>query len=252
MTKYLDDFIGELTSTLKDKGLWDNLLWVTSSDNGGPIYPGGGANNYPLKGGKKSDWQGGIRVNGFVSGGYLPEKMRGQKTDGYIHIADWYATFCYLAGVDPTDKRAAEAKLPPIDSLNMWPMLSGQNMTSPRVDIPATYSTLISGDYKILQGDVGQAGWTGPQYPNLTNPNGGISIVEHCGDGGCLYNIKEDPEERVNLAARMPDVLKEMQQKLAKYQATYFNPDRGKQPPAACEMVKNKYKGFWGPFIDVN
>jgi len=252
MTKYLDDFIGELTSTLKDKGLWDNLLWVTSSDNGGPIYPGGGANNYPLKGGKKSDWQGGIRVNGFVSGGYLPEKMRSQKTDGYIHIADWYATFCYLAGVDPTDKRAAEAKLPPIDSLNMWPMLSGQNMTSPRVDIPATYSTLISGDYKILQGNVGQAGWTGPQYPNLTNPNGGISVVEHCGDGGCLYNIKEDPEERVNLATRMPDILKEMQQKLAMYQATYFNPDRGKQPPAACEMVKNKYKGFWGPFIDVN
>ena len=31
-------------------------------------------------------------TNGFVSGGYLPEKMRGQKTDGYIHIADWYAT----------------------------------------------------------------------------------------------------------------------------------------------------------------
>ena len=60
MTKYLDDFIGELVNTLKDKGLWDNLLWVTSSDNGGPIYPGGGANNYPLKGGKSSDWQGGI------------------------------------------------------------------------------------------------------------------------------------------------------------------------------------------------
>ena len=59
--------------------------------------------------------------------------MRGQKTDGYIHIADWYATFCNLAGVDPTDERAAEAKLPPINSLNMWPMISGQNMTSPRV-----------------------------------------------------------------------------------------------------------------------
>ena len=249
MTKYLDDFIGELVSALKDKGIWDNLLWVTSSDNGGPIYPGGGANNYPLKGGKSSDWQGGIRVNGFVSGGYLPEKMRGQKTDGYIHIADWYSTFCNLAGVDPTDERAAEAKLPPIDSLNMWPMISGQNATSPRVDIPATFSTLISGDYKILQGDVKQAGWTGPQYPNLTNPAGGIKTVEHCGDGGCLYNIKDDPEERVNLATKMPDVLKEMQQKLAKYQATFFNPTRGKQPAVACQAVMDKYKGFWGPFI---
>ena len=60
MTKYLDEFVGELVSALKDKGLWDNLLLVVSSDNGGPIYPGGGANNYPMKGGKISDWQGGI------------------------------------------------------------------------------------------------------------------------------------------------------------------------------------------------
>ena len=248
MTTYLDDFVGILVSVLKDKGLWDDLLFVISSDNGGPIHAGGGANNYPLKGGKVTDWQGGIRVNGFVSGGYLPEKMRGQKTDGYIHIADWYATFCNLAGVDPTDERAAEAKLPPIDSLNMWPMISGQNMTSPRVDIPASYFTLISGDYKILTGDVAQAGWTGPQYPNLTNPAGGIKAVEHCGEGGCLYNIKEDPEERVNLATKMPDVIKEMQQKLAKYQATHFGPKHGPGQLLACQAAMNKYKGFWGPF----
>ena len=28
MTNYLDDFVGELVSTLKDKGLWDNLLFI--------------------------------------------------------------------------------------------------------------------------------------------------------------------------------------------------------------------------------
>ena len=224
-------------------------MFVISSDNGGPVHQGGGANNYPLKGGKSSDWQGGIRVNGFVSGGYLPEKMRGQKTDGYIHIADWYATFCHLAGVDPTDEKAAEAKLPPIDSLNMWPMISGQNSTSPRVDIPASNTTLISGDYKILQGNVAQAGWTGPQYPNLTNPNGGINAVEHCGESGCLYNIKEDPGERVNLASKMPNVLQEMQAKLAKYQATYFNPKRGGQLPIFCKTFLNKYNGFIGPLF---
>ena len=122
MVKYLDDVIGNLTNALKQRGMWDNLLFVTSSDNGGPLEI---ANNYPLKGGKFSDWQGGIRVNAFVSGGYLPEKMRGQKTDGYIHLTDWYATFCYLAGVDPTDEEAAKAKLPPIDSMNMWPLISG-------------------------------------------------------------------------------------------------------------------------------
>ena len=80
---------------LKQKDMWDNVLFVASSDNGGPISSDKGANNYPLKGGKATDWQGGVRVNAFVSGGYLPESMRGKKTEGYVHIADWYATFCH-------------------------------------------------------------------------------------------------------------------------------------------------------------
>ena len=67
MVNYLDDVVGKLVAALKSRGMWDNLLFVTSSDNGGPVYPGGGANNYPLKGGKMGDWQGGIRVNAFVS-----------------------------------------------------------------------------------------------------------------------------------------------------------------------------------------
>ena len=249
MVNYLDDVVGNLTKALKKRGMWDNLLFVTSSDNGGPVHSGGGANNYPLRGGKLTDWQGGIRVNAFVSGGFLPEAMRGKKTDGYIHLADWYATFCALAGVDPTDERAAKANLPPIDSMNMWPLISGQNSTSPRTDVPASNRSLISGDYKILVGNVNQAGWTGPQYPNLTNPSGGIDAVEKCGDSGCLYNIKTDPEERVNLANKMPDMLKKMRRLLTKYQESLFNPERGGVWPGACDAAVNKYGGFWGPFL---
>ena len=188
MVTYLADVVGNMTEILKRQGFWVNLLLVVSSDNGGPL---GSANNYPLKGGKFSDWQGGIRVNAFVTGGYLPENMRGQKTEGYIHIADWYATFCALASVDPTDKRAEKAKLPPIDSMNMWPFVSGQNSTSPRTDIPASKNTLISCDYKILIRNVPKAGWTWPQNPNNTHHE--VNAVEHCGDNGCLYNIKNDP-----------------------------------------------------------
>lgn len=248
MVNYLDDVVGEIVQALKAKGLWDNLLFVASSDNGGPERSGFGGNNYPLKGGKWTDWQGGVRVNSFASGGYLPKAMKGQKIDKYIHIADWYATFSALAGVDPTDKRAAKATLPPIDSLNMWPLISGQNDTSPRVDIPISNSTLISGDYKILVGTVEQAGWTGPVYPNTTKPSG-IAAVEKCGTSGCLYNIIDDPEERYNLADKMPDVLKEMQKKLEKYQASRFNPDRGSSSQLACDTALKTYHGFWGPFI---
>ena len=243
MIEYLDEVVGNLTQALKKRGLWDNLLFVTSSDNGGPL---GSANNYPLKGGKFSDWQGGIRVNAFVSGGYLPEKMRGQKTDGYIHLTDWYATFCHLAGVDPTDEEAAKAKLPPIDSLNVWPLISGENSTSPRTDIPASNVTLISGDYKIITGNISHSGWTGPHSPNTTTKD--KNVVENCGDG-CLFNIKSDPTEHVNLATKMPDVLEEMQKKLKKYQKTFFSPDRGGKMPEACDAALNKYDGFWGPYL---
>ena len=248
MVNYLDDVVGEIVAALKNKGLWDDLLFVVSSDNGGPLMSAQfGGNNFPLKGGKTTDWQGGVRVNAFASGGYLPQSMRGQKTEGYIHVADWYATFSALAGVDPTDDRAAKANLPPIDSLNVWPLISGQNSTSPRVDIPISNFTLISGDYKILTGDIREAGWTGPVYPNTTKTPG-ISAVEKCGSG-CLYNIKEDPEERRNLASTMPDVLKEMQTKLSKYQASLFYPDRGHVWPGACQVGLDKYGGFWGPFL---
>ena len=249
MVKYLDDVVGEIVDALKKKNLWDNLLFITSSDNGGPVTSQAAANNYPLKGGKHSDWQGGVRVNAFVSGGYLPEKMRGQKTEGYIHIADWYSTFCSLAGVDPTDESAAKAKLPPIDSLNMWPLISGQNSTSPRVDIPISNATLISGDYKILTGDVNIDGWTGPTYPNNSNPQSGVRGTAKCGESGCLYNIRSDPYEYKDLAKKMPDMLKTLKKKLKDYQSTIFEPDRGDKWPGACEAALTKYGGFWGPFV---
>ena len=250
MVKYLDDVVGEMIQDLQDKQMWNDVLFITSSDNGGPVATSAAANNYPLKGGKHSDWQGGVRANAFVSGGYLPEQMRGKMTEGYIHIADWYATFCALAGVDPTDERAAKANLPPIDSLNMWPLISGQNSTSPRTDVPISNATLISGDYKILTGDVKLAGWTGPVYPNNTHPQGGIQGVEHCGETGCLYNIRKDPEEHVNLAETMPDVLHKMKSKLTEYRSTRFEPNRGPHMRIeACNAAINKYGGFWGPFV---
>jgi arylsulfatase I/J len=33
------------------------------------------------------------------------------------------------------------------------------------------------------------------------------------------------------------------------YQDTYFDPDRGKVAPEACQMAMGTYGGFWGPFL---
>ena len=77
-----------------------------------------------------------IRVAAFVSGGFLPPSARGTTATGAIHIADWLATFCDIAGCSPEDAKAEawnmdphkrsddQRLLPPIDSVSAWPMLS--------------------------------------------------------------------------------------------------------------------------------
>merc|ERR1712032_474071 len=98
---------------------------VVSADNGGPVYylPAfgggfGGASNLPLKGGKLSDWEGGVRVNAFVTGGAVPLPKRGITLTDYFHVADWYTTFAAIAGVSAFDDRAAKAGLPPVDGID--------------------------------------------------------------------------------------------------------------------------------------
>lgn len=59
MVRWLDTAFGNVTNLLKQKGLYEDTLVVVHSDNGGPIYFGGsgGANNWPLRGGKTSNFQ---------------------------------------------------------------------------------------------------------------------------------------------------------------------------------------------------
>merc|ERR1712070_175865 len=186
MVHFVDEAIGNVTQLLRSEGLWDDTLVVLHADNGGPIYNHGnaGANNYPLKGGKMSNWEGGIRVNAFATGGFLPEAVRGTKQEGLMAGWDWYATYAALAGVDPTDHRAAAAGLPPIDSHNLWPFLSGMNKTSPRVELEiGDYSDntkphsgmnpkaktlvggIIQGKYKVVVGTLSNSGWPSSKYP---------------------------------------------------------------------------------------
>ena len=50
-----------------------------------------GANNWPLRGEKHTSWQGGVRVAAFVSGGLVPSRFRGTRSDVVSHVADWCA-----------------------------------------------------------------------------------------------------------------------------------------------------------------
>ena len=259
MVNLLDDNVGRVVTMLQDANLWDNTLLIASSDNGGPEGSGYGGNNFPLKGGKASNWEGGVRVNSFAAGGAIPVARRGQTESGLIEISDWYTTFCAIAGVDPTDAVAQAAGLPAIDGLNMWPLLSGTNTTSPRPYIILGSSdnsdkegnTIVTGviradGYKLLLGKLSSAWWTSDTYPNSSGyPTGN----ENCGTG-CLFNVFDDPSEYNEISSKNPQIVKELQSLIDHATKTVFNPSRGSADDAACTVAFERYGGFFGPFLD--
>lgn len=97
MSSAMDDAVGNLTSALRDNGMWHNTVLVFIGDNGGPTN--NAHNNYPLKGGKLNWWEGGVRPAAFVSSPLLPAASRGRTFHGIVHETDWLPTFAALAGV---------------------------------------------------------------------------------------------------------------------------------------------------------
>jgi len=264
MTNHMDDMIAEVINLIKQKGMWNNTLILFLSDNGGPVYQDGGANNYPLKGGKTVNWEGGIRTNAFLSGGFIPEDLQGTASDELIGIEDWYATFCGLAGIDPYDNAAAEAGLPEVDGKNMWPLLAGLNNTNPREDYPIGFSWgeneksnvsvqgVIVPPYKLLLGIITSSFWQGPLFPNATtNYTYDNAIYTDCTRPGCLYDIWEDPTEYNDISAKYPHIAKDMLARLEYYETTIFNPYRGPIDNYGCEIADSVYGGFIGPFVDI-
>jgi arylsulfatase B len=284
MCSFWDEILGNVTAALKARSLWANTLLSFSADNGGPVYwsaeperfpHGAGANNWPLLGGKTSNWEGGVRAVAFVSGGFVPPAMRGTKLSGsgaLIHMSDWYATYCHLAGVPPTDAAAAAAGLPPVDSLNVWPLLSGANTTSPRSEIVlavdalgrkgglVSSSALIVGEFKYLEGKQLQTYHQGPDFPNASSvPYGSMldpSLWKLCGDGShplleqpCLFNIFDDPTEQHNLAESQPERLKAMRARLNEHRATKFQPPSDTSQKDQCIAQVKANGNFYGPWI---
>ena len=47
--------------------------------------------------------------------------MVGTVLNGLVATADFYATFCSLAGQHLFDRQAVALGLPPVDGIDMWP-----------------------------------------------------------------------------------------------------------------------------------
>lgn len=100
----VDDSLGALMSHLAARGVLDDTVIVFASDNGGLSATARGGtphvHNAPLRSGKGSAYEGGIRVPFAVR--WPGTALAGAAIDAPCATEDVFATFCTAAGADPT------------------------------------------------------------------------------------------------------------------------------------------------------
>ena len=103
--------------------------------------------------------------------------------------------------------------------------------------------------WKLLRGKV-QSDFRGaPISPTHATPN---ATSFQCGTTpGCLFELVSDPFETTDVAAAHPDIAAALAARVAVYDAGVFRPNRGPSDSRCCEYVRNVWKGFLGPFVDV-
>jgi len=193
MIKSLDRSVGEILKKLQETGLDENTLVVFMSDNGGidsKITPNGeGTDNSPFLGGKACVTEGGIRIPlVFRWKGKIEE---GQWVDVPVDCTDIYPTILEATGYDAktiakTNKLDGESVLPLLSDpenskkayskeTHYWHYPFNVIYKSPYEPYALTpQSAIREGDYKLI------FDWYGRFH---------------------LYNIKEDPFEKNDLAS---------------------------------------------------
>jgi arylsulfatase A len=182
----LDWSVGQVLDALKQSGLEKNTLVFFTSDNGPWLVKdlaGGSAG--PLRGGKGSTWEGGMREPGIA---YWPGKIKpGVVNHEMACSMDLFNTALTLAGVSIPNDRL-------MDGVDMTPMLLGRGPS--RRNLMFYYRTdqlyaVRKGPYKLHL--VTAMGYS-------TEPPQGHSTP-------VLFQLENDPGERFDVAAEHPDVV---------------------------------------------
>lgn len=117
----VDWSVGEVLKTIRELGIEKNTLVIFTSDNGG--QPRFGANNGPLRGGKGSTFEGGVRVPTIVwQPGAIPA---GTETNLMAGMMDVLPTLVGRAGGETPSDRT-------LDGVDIWPIMVGEPETPPR------------------------------------------------------------------------------------------------------------------------
>lgn len=194
MIHTMDACIGKILDAIDALGLAENTIVIFTSDNGGNMYnevdgttP---TNNSPLRGGKATIYEGGIRVPLIV---LWPGQVKSASVnETIVSSIDYYPTILEMLGLDA--KRGQT-----FDGVSIVPALKGDRIARdtvfchfPHVMVePARFpaTSVRKGDWKLIHvyGD----------GPNQT-------------DRFELYNLKDDLGETKNLADAMPDKVREL------------------------------------------
>jgi arylsulfatase A-like enzyme len=203
MVAAMDEGIGQIVAALEEQGLRQNTLIIFSSDNGGPT-PGRVTSNGPLRAGKGTLYEGGVRVPAFATwdGRIKP----GTTVNVPLHIVDWYPTLLRLAGASLQQKLALDGK-------DAWPAIT-EGKPSPHEEIllntTPRHGAIRIGEWKLVINGNKAAGdesvESAPQSEQQAATSGSIE----------LFNVSEDPYEKRNRAAENPDKVKELR---ARYNA---------------------------------
>ena len=196
---------GRVLETLRELKLDERTLVIFTSDNGPWLTQGNkGGVAGPLRGGKGSTWEGGVREPTIVR---WPGRIEaGASCDAVTANLDVLPTFVKLAGGSvPADRR--------IDGADIWPLLSGATKESPR---EAHYyfngnrlEAVRSGPWKLA---------IVPQ-PERKPGEKALGAEAEKTHKPRLYNLVDDIGETTDLSAQHPDVVQRLQEFVAKMNA---------------------------------
>ena len=187
----IDWNVGRFLDYLDTKGLAENTLVIFASDNGPWLsFKEEGGSADPLRGGKFSYYEGGVRVPCIIRWkGVVPA---GVTSDAIIASIDLFPTIMHYAGSHSFRQE--------IDGINVSSFFE-----NPSLRLRDEYVYVKSGQvYGIRKGD-----W-------VYRPKTGNSKFKE-GDGPELFNLKQDVGESDNLAQKYPDKVKELQELMQKY-----------------------------------
>ena len=190
LIEHMDDGIGQVLQALHENGFHDNTLVMFVSDNGGQLNVG--ADNGPLREGKGTVYEGGIRVPAIAS--WPGHSSPNTENHALLTTMDIYPTLLETAGVRIPHK---------IDGISF--LDSFQGGPEPDPDRTLFFSRREGG--LRFNGKTIEAVRKGPWKLVHNSPYASLE----------LYNLKQDPLETTDLSATESEIFRQLAAALRQY-----------------------------------